>query len=382
VSVTIVFLASRMVSAAIMVVAQRDQIEITEASAAAGYFVAHPSAASPGYVGVLANWDGQWYWRIAEHGYSAPLSSGGHSEWAFSPLFPGAARALMELSGLGFPVAAAALATLCSYGGVLLTHRLLAERAGDRAALTACLLLCVSMASPTLQIAYTEGPALLCVTAAIWLLRRRRYLLTAGVVCALALTRPVVLPLVVVVGVHLVARFRAGAQRPELLRGGALLLASIAAVGAWPAVVAATHGRLTAFTDIQDAWRLEGVGSFGFFSVALDVGGWAWLGVAVAATAAFLTTLLRAGRDRWTPEVRTWAVVYPFYLVSVAPAATSLFRFLLLAFPLFCVVPRSVRPGVRITFVLGLTVAGLLLQWYWVANFLIVGPLELQVAMP
>jgi hypothetical protein len=370
---TAVFLLSRVVSAVFMELAQRDQMEITKAFESTGYLVTHPSPAGPGYVGVLANWDGQWYWRIAEHGYAAPTAVG-HSDWAFSPLFPGTARVLMELTGLGFPVTAAALATLCSLGGVLLAHRLVAERAGDGAALTACLLLCVSMASPALQIAYTEGPALLLITAAIWSLRRRRYLPAGGLVWALALTRPVVLPLVAVVAVHFLGRVRAGERGHALVPPGVLLVSAVAAAGAWPAVVGLAHGRPTAYAEVQNAWRLDGIGPLGIFSVALEVGGRGWLAACLVATAGLLTTVARLGRNRWTPEVRVWALSYPLYLLCVVPVVTSMFRFLLLAFPLFCISPRSVAPRIRLGIAVVLALTGLLLQWYWVANFLTIGP--------
>jgi hypothetical protein len=69
--------------------------------------------------------------------------------------------------------------------------------------------------------------------------------------------------------------------------------------------------------------------------------------------------------------------------VAVVPVATSLFRFSLLAFPLFWIWPnvRSSRRRQWLMVAL-LTVAGLAAQWYWVRHFLIVGPLDLQVGMP
>jgi hypothetical protein len=238
------------------------------------------------------------------------------------------------------------------------------------------------MASPTLQIAYTEGPALLLVTSAIWSLRRRRYLLTGGLVWALALTRPVGLPVAIVVAVHFLGRIRAGERGHALVPSGALLVSAVAAVGAWPAVVGLAHGRPTAYAEVQDAWRLDGVGALGVLSAAWDVGGWGWLAACLVAAAGLLMTLGRLGRELWTPEVRAWALAYPVYLLCVVPVVTSMFRFLLLAFPLFCVVPGSITPRLRVAVTVLLAVAGVLMQWYWVANFLVVGPPSSRIGMP
>jgi len=86
---------------------------------------------------------------------------------------------------------------------------------------------------------------------------------------------------------------------------------------------------------------------------------------------------------RWSPEVRAWALAYPLYVLAVAPAALSLIRFWLLAFPLAWCFPAGLgRSRFRHGLVATLVIAGLSAQWYWIRHFLVLGPVEAQFAMP
>jgi hypothetical protein len=370
--------------------ASREQVAVTPAAVAAGYHSFAGGGAHPGYYGLATNWDGQWYWQIAQQGYPSNIEIGptGQVErnaWAFPPLFPLLTRAVMFMTGLDFPVAAVGIATLCSLGGVLLAFRLIEETAGREAARVTTLLLCTSMAAASFQIGYTEGVALLFLTAALHALRKERYLLTAFLLWGLGLSRHVVLPFLAVIAVHAVRQWQMGLLTPRRVRTLTALAASTLSAGlAWPAIAAIVTGRLNALTDTQAAWRKsEDVGSFGVFSVAWRVGGMPWLLCAVGAALVIVLAVLGPWGRGWSPEVRAWALAYPIYVLAVAPAALSLIRFWLLAFPLAWCIPAGLgRSRFRYALVAVLAIAGLLVQWYWIRHFLVLGPVEEQFAMP
>jgi hypothetical protein len=386
----LVFIITRVVGAVLIDLASTWQVELGGTAAAAGYQVTHPLPADPGYLGVVTNWDGQWYWKIAQSGYPGdlPRAEDGRpafSEWAFYPLFPLLARIVMAGSGLAFPVVAAALATTASLLAIVLTYRLIVITAGHATARVVVVLLCTSMAAPAFQVAYTEGPALLLLAAALHLLVRHRYLACGLVLWALALTRPIVAPFVLVIAMHGLVRHRKGdlpvADRYRIV---GLVASTLCATSAWPAVAAVVTGVPDAFTRTQSQWRLSSdIGPFGLVSVAHSVAGWGGAGLVVLGGTGLALLAASSRASAWGCELRTWAGTYAVYLVAVVPVATSLFRFSLLAFPLFWIWPnvRSSRRRQWLMVAL-LTVAGLAAQWYWVRHFLIVGPLDLQVGMP
>ena len=381
----IVFALTRALDAAMIVVAARHQIALD--SSITNYRATVPTPASPGYLGVATNWDAQWFWAIAQHGYPStlPMKDGmvWRSEWAFAPLYPLTVKALMAATGAGFPVVAATLTTTLSLAAVVLVHRLVMETAGNFPARATTLLLCTSMAAPVLQVAYTEGPALFFIALALLLLRRRRYGWTAAALLGLGLTRHVVAPFLVVLAVTaVVERRRLGRWDRRSLTTVAV---GIAIAGLWPVVAAVRTGRLTAFTDTQKAWRNHPAttGPFGLYSVGWELYGAVGVAVVALVAAAVLWLALRRDAPAWGPEVRAWAAAYPMYLFLVAPAAISIFRLMLLAFPLFWVLPdRRPVPWLQRFTLAVLALLGLFLQWYWIRHFLVLGPINEQFAMP
>ncbi|HET8616357.1 MAG TPA: hypothetical protein VFL94_12590 [Actinomycetales bacterium] len=315
----------------------------------------------PGYGDLAVVWDGQWYEQIATRGYpdGLPLNDSGHvdyNSWAFFPLFPALVRLVMA-TGLPFVAAATVLNLVTAAGAVLVLRRLLALRGPHAPAAPSWLaLLAVACwlslpAAPVLQVAYTEALASLLLALALLLLVRRRYLAAVPVVLLLGLTRAVAAPLLLVVVWHAAQRWRArGADpltRPDVVRLAALAAATALSAVLWPAIVGIATGIPDAFLQTQAVWgQRPGQGLFvPWFS-------WAWgsLGlpgvVLLVGTMAAWVALVLGRHGRWlSAELRVWAVAYPLYLLAVVRPITSMWRFLLLDFPIAAVAASLIARG-------------------------------------
>lgn len=346
---------------------------------------------------IFGLWDAQWYAEIARSGYPLPLPVDGdtgfitYSAWAFFPLYPYAVRLLM-LTGLPFPLAGALLNLALSWLGLLLIWAIFRQASHaapqgfrDRLALVGACLWCFYPATGILLVPYSEALALVLIAGALLLVMRRRYGLAALAVVALGFTRAIAPAMGIVILVHLVARWREERAAGPLFAGervrlAALVGAVLASAAAWPVTVGLSTGRATAFFDVQATWGQQP--DRGPFVLWLA---WAWeerglFGVAliVGIVAAYLSLVL--GRHgRWLPlEVRAWALAYPLYLLAVVRPITSMWRFLLLDFPLAAIVASvamrtsaggSIVPHWRrrVTLILLPLIAGML---WWTVTFL------------
>lgn len=110
-----IFFVARAISGVMLAVGANRQAALDDASG--GYKVTVPTPESPGYLGVVTNWDGQWYRAIAEHGYPAALPQVDGdvvpNEWAFTPGYPLTVRAVMFLARIDFPLAATIVSLVC-----------------------------------------------------------------------------------------------------------------------------------------------------------------------------------------------------------------------------------------------------------------------------
>jgi MFS family permease len=325
----------------------------------------------PGYLDMVGIWDGTWYHRIADTGYPSTLPYDPVSDevtfsaWAFYPAFP---MVLRLLGGMGVPFLLAASVVNVAAGGasVLLVWRLLSARAGDcvlhrRMALLATMLWCLYPATAVLQIAYSEALGMALLAAFLCLLLQRRYLWCAVVVLLLGFTRAVAPPLAVVVLAHLVLRWRseaAAGSRQPLAGQRASAVVMMAATGlsavAWPLVVGLVTGNIEGFFLTQAAWgQKPGEGPF----VAWVLWSWGALGIAgvllLLAVVASYVSLVVGRHGSWlAAEVRVWALAYPLFLLAVVRPITSMWRFLMLDFPVAAiVVSMTVRgaDGQRVT---------------------------------
>jgi hypothetical protein len=307
----------------------------------------------PGLGDLFVLWDSEWYERIARSGYPVPLPGDPvtgdltYSAWAFYPAFPMLVRALMAL-GLPFTASAVALNLLFGAVGTVLVWKVFGyamhaapQPARQRLALVAACLWCLYPATAVLMIPYTEALACLLVAAALLALMRRAYWWTALLALALGFTRAVAPALACAVLAHLALRWRedrAAGNRPlDGQRGSAvfLLAATVVSGLAWPVVAGVRTGLPTAFFQVQAAWGQQP--ERGPFVLWLD---WAWqqhglFGILVMVSLAATYVALILGRHgRWLAvEVRMWALAYPLYLFAVVRPITSMWRFLLLDFP-------------------------------------------------
>ena len=307
---------------------------------------------------ILGSWDSVWYQRIAEHGYPLPLPADPetgrltYSAWAFYPGFPMLVRVLM-VTGLPFTAAAVALNVVLGAGAVLLVWRCLhfalhahPQPARDRLALAAAALWCLYPATGILLMPYTEALACLLVAWSLLLLMQKRYLGVAAVALALGFTRAVAPALGCAVVVHLVLRWRedraAGAQplAGRRVRAVVMLLATAASSVAWPVFVGAASGLPMAFFDVQAAWgqRPESGPFVLWLSWAWDAHGAVGVAILVALVCTYIALVVGRHGDWLALELRVWALAYPLYLLAVVRPITSMWRFLLLDFPVAALV--------------------------------------------
>lgn len=302
------------------------------------------------YWSFTALWDGQWYERITQGGYPRVLpesSTGkvGENPWAFYPLFPALARAVMSLTGVSFGAAASSVALLCGFGAAVLIGLMLRRRLGEPATYCVVVLWASFPASVTLQLAYSESLAVLVLVGYLYALSRERWLVATLVAVLLGLSRPIGVPLGVVTLVVVVLRWRQRGQRPVARREYGAMLASLVGCGVagllWPAVAWARTGRLTAYTDTMAAWRSSDtvVPFTPWVDQAERLFG-AQLGRLLLVLVPLGLVAMVAGP--WAKalgaDLRAWSIAYPAYLGAVLDPFTSIFRYLVPLFPLLVVV--------------------------------------------
>ena len=378
-----VFLLTRAVNVVMIGVASRRQIAIPSTGLEGR--LAIPSPASPDYWVVAANWDGRWYGAIATYGYpdQLPIDSAGHvlqNAYAFPPLYPMLVRLLMMVTGLDFIVAGPIVSFVCGAAAMVVIYRLVADTAGRRAAALTVLLVCTFMSAPVFQISYSEGLTLLLVSGALWLLTRRQYGALATVLFLLALTRMVTPALALVILVHGWARYRNRSHGEAFPLGDRLRVVGLAGwgllvAGVWPLSAAVMTKRPNAYLDTMAAW-LQGGGPR--LLNAWPSAPWqqiGFLGLLLLLIMAVLWLVRRSGARAWSVEVRSWAWVYPLFLLLATGTGASSIRHAVLAFPLiwpFVESPTSQADRRAQTgFAMVLAAIGLFAQWVWISNYLV-----------
>ncbi|WP_426564367.1 hypothetical protein ACPPVT_00325 [Angustibacter sp. McL0619] len=322
---------------------------------------------NPHYLDMVQIWDGEWFKKIALHGYPSTLPHGAigtvdYNSWAFFPGFPMLVRLVM-VTGLSFSVAASVVNLLTGAGAALVIWRLFSVRPGhERLAVLAVAFWCLLPSAPVLQVAYAEALAALLLAGTLLLLIRRHYLWAAPVVLALGLTRGIAAPLVVVVLWHGWLRWRARLDDPwpgrQQASWAVLLLATGVSVLLWPAVVGIVTGVPDAFLQTQAAWGQKPAD--GPFLPWLT---WAWAGLGLVGVVLLLgvvfagARLLTSRHTAWlASELRVFGVAYPVYLLAVVRPITSMWRFLLLDLPIAAALASVAARGAR---------EHVSRDWYW-----------------
>jgi hypothetical protein len=332
----------------------------------------------PSYLSAVQGWDGQWYRQIVEHGYPSTLPSRDgvveQSAWAFYPGFPALVWLVMR-TGLSFAVAASLVSLASGAAAMCVLYRLVIVRGTAWLAGVSVLAFCCAPAAPVMQVAYSESLGLLLLFLGLRLLDQGRYGWLAVTGLALALTRPVTAPLAVAAFVVLVVRWRTrDRQAFPPVEQRSLVAATVALVlsaGLWPLVTGLVVGDVSAYSDTQHAWRLNG--RYTWLGSLLHGAPLArWLFVLLVA-AGFVGVALR--NTRWGTGTRTWVAAYPLYMFAVTPATSSIFRYLLMIGPGMW--PSSVTDPsrrARVTIVVLVTVLGLAVQLLWLRWYFVITP--------
>jgi hypothetical protein len=143
-------------------------------------------------VAAFANWDGQWYSRIARDGYF--YDSKAQSSVAFYPAFPLAGRFLVWITGLDYDLALTLTANVCFFLALVLFGDYLRRRPDvpGESAPYACLALALFPVGFFFRMAYSESLFLLLAILTLYGLARHWPFLAAAALVGLATAvRPV-----------------------------------------------------------------------------------------------------------------------------------------------------------------------------------------------
>ncbi len=170
--------------------------------------------------GWLNGWDGAWYMRVAQHGYSDNANEFGQTNWPFFPLLPALTRGLHAV-GVPWSAASVLIANLVFLLALAGMWVLAARHLSNRGAVLAVWTLALFPASVTFAMGY---PSSLFLAASVWafVFVEDRRDVAAGLCAAVAtLARPngFTLALALAVAVWMRARVSGGGENePPRLR--------------------------------------------------------------------------------------------------------------------------------------------------------------------
>jgi len=333
--------------------------------------------AHPGYLDMIDNWDGSWYQGIAAHGYPAVLprsTSTGQvlqNEWAFYPVYPFLVAAVMWLTGLSWAFAGSLVALACGAGAVVAMRGLVEQVAGRGLAFWTVVLFCCFPSAPVLQVTYTESLAVLLLVVVLTCLQRGRYLRAMPVVVALALTRPIGVPVAAVVGLHVLGTWwRARPGTRTIVAQMTLVATACLSAFAWPVIAGVGTGVPNAYSATMGAWRSNAgivpVTPWWYYSQYL-AGRLAGPVLLLTMLGLIVWWITRRSARVIAGDLRLWLGCYLGYLLLVLSPSTSLFRYLLLAFPFGTMTAaispaRAYRAAVAVAFLAAQTVW---VAWLW-----------------
>ncbi|MDE2591481.1 MAG: hypothetical protein KGL41_01315 [Actinomycetales bacterium] len=368
--VSLIWLATRVSTAALFLLVARSQAE--------NYWTGQ----APGYFEYLNIWDAEWFHKVFDHGYPVQLPVGAdglvtENEWAFMPGYPILVRLISTLTGLDWVFAAPLVATLASFGFALVAYRLIRLRFDAGIGLWSLVLIGLSPASAVLQAGYAESLGLLFLAAGLYFWATGRYIWSAISVLALSVTRPGAVAFGMAVAAVWIWRWWATrtdnskAVWRERIRLGLLALVTGISGFLWFGIAWLVTGRFDAYLATELAWRRGYTGSehlqlFQSWFVSADF----WLGTGTGS----LIVWALFGFAVWimfTPsvrslgtELRAFSGAYLLYLALVFFPQSSTIRILFPAFGVLVALASktaSSRPAVRYA----LIALALLLQLTW-----------------
>jgi len=375
VQVLLVFIASRVVSTCILLIAAANQVP-------------NPwSGAHPDLVAFSSFWDAEWYFRIAVYGYPSelPLTADGHvaeNSWAFMPAYPYLVAALALITSTPFPTVAVVVSFAFALAAAFAFYRLFREWLAHPAALAAVALMLTNPVSPVLQVGYAESMHLALLGLALLLLVRRNYVALLPVILLMSFTRPTGLAFALALLGHFLLRWWRHRKRIEAFAPREVVEVVIAGLFSavcgfgWALVAALATGQVDAYVATELAWRrdyLEECELLPFtpwFEGAIWWSRW-WgipplLGVLalIAALALLALALLSPWMRRLGVDLRIWVAAWFVYLLAVFFPQSSTWRLLLPATPALAAlaVPKS-RWIVPVA--IGIGIVG---QWLWVSG--------------
>jgi Gpi18-like mannosyltransferase len=333
----------------------------------------------PGFGGFLTSWDGLYYDKVAEHGYplTLPHDIDGNiakNAWAFLPVYPLLVRAVMIVTGLGFPIAGPVVSAVAGGAATFAVHAVIAKRFNEKTALWGALFFCFGPLSYVLQVAYAESVFLFLMFAALAAMMSRRYLVMLPFALLACFAHPGGIVLAAALALQ---RLRIGARRqPSTARARATAWTTVALVGlagiAWPFVAGLATGNPSAYFETETAWWRDYIGQIHFFPFTpwFVFAGHYWGAVGIllvlAVLAGFVVWFTRPSARRLGSDIRGYTLAWVAYLVAVFLPQQSLFRMLLPLSPLLghpALSRTRRRQRVTLAVCLALQPVGILLFW-------------------
>ncbi len=293
---------------------------------------------------VVAPWDGGWYLRIAQFGYSSQVPLEGQSEHAFFPGYPLLIRAVARGTKLGF-LGSSLLVTLIASAIAMVLIWLLVERLIDRPTATRTVTLVSFFPwSFIFSMTYSEGLVVMLAAACMLALLSERWFI-AGITASLAgAVRPNALGLMLACGwAAAVAARRSRSLKPLV----AALLAPSGLLGFCFFLYLRT-GDFLAYLQARRGWAFDGVGlgTAGAADrvrrlVADPLNDINFLGSFISLALIVIAVALMI---QWRPPAIIWLYVIPILGFAVVYTTyTSMLRFMLTAFPLLIALARRIR---------------------------------------
>ncbi|MET0828941.1 MAG: hypothetical protein ABWY26_05420 [Microbacterium sp.] len=347
---------------------------------------------------LMLGWDAQWYWFLAEHGYPTdlPLTDSGdiaENQWAFMPIYAFLAKALGLLLG-SWGAGAVVVSLVAGYLACLVLYRIVRMRTTQDAALWAAVFFACAPLAALFQVGYAESLFLLWLFLSLWLVMRRRLAWLYLLIPLMGYTRPGVLSFALFLALFGIWRWASRRREPlagvEVVHIVALGLLAAVVGFSWQLIAGFVTGDAGAYLATELAWRRNWLGPtdaafLPFDGFAQGAAFWfeSWgLGavtgyIVLAASVLALTGLLlfEPHVKRMGVEVRLWSASYLVYLLAVFFPQSSIFRLLVPLSPLWgaAAMPRSVwwRVGVLVACLLG--------QWWWIYNMYALGNTYWQI---